>query len=204
MSLFKQLSLSSNEGKFWNWFEANDQGIFNFESDQRRIFDELQKRLKAVHDSLVFEIGRVVEDQREFIISADGDVEAFPFVDKLFEVAPKLARWNIIKFRPRIGLDIKIKMHDRLLSTDEISFLLERCDDRIDIELFIDGYDEEFHSEFANIAFILLNCALGEYDVGTKLGDVEIGGVNFEGISHVRPFRELPEAFDGMYVLSIN
>ena len=59
------------EEKFWQWFDAHQDQLFNFELDRERIFDELSSRLNCVHPELTFEFGPE-KDKREFVISAGG------------------------------------------------------------------------------------------------------------------------------------
>jgi len=98
MPLFKRVS---REEEFWNWFQKNEDSIFNFEKDQETIFSNLQSALHKVNQNLTFEFSRVKDNKREFVISADGLKSAFSAVESLFTSAPVLPRWIFIKFRPR-------------------------------------------------------------------------------------------------------
>lgn len=204
MSLPDLFSRKSKEEEFWDWFAKNDKRLFNFETDQERIFDELHGELIKIHESLVFEISRMVKGKREFVISADGIIDAFPFVESLFNAAPTMEKWTFIKFRPRLGTGFVIKLNDRKVSADDMSFILERVKYKIGIELFIDGYTQDSDAEFRRIAYILLDTALGEYDVETKIGYIDVAGpeTNTSGKSY--PFSKLPETFDRVYASTSN
>ena len=105
-SLFQ--ALATPEQAFWSWFEKNEKRLFTFETDRDRVFNELAGKLKQVHESVTFEFGPVEDGKREFVISADGIKDAFPAVEKLYALAPKLPRWKFIKFRPRrAAMDIE-------------------------------------------------------------------------------------------------
>lgn len=91
----------SPEARFWSWFEENESRLFAFENKQEQNISELLRELHRIHESLTFEIGSETKGLREFIISADGNRAAFPFVIRLADAAPSLPRWNIVKFRPR-------------------------------------------------------------------------------------------------------
>ena len=98
---FFSFSAKTKEEKFWNWFCKNSKMIFNFESNQEVVFDKIQEELQKVGPNLAFEISSAKEAKREFVISADGIIEAFPAVEKLYKAKPNLPEWTFIKFRPR-------------------------------------------------------------------------------------------------------
>ena len=77
---------------FWSWFATNEDRLFYFEKDQEKIFDELNGKLRAIHPSVTFEFGPVKQGKREFVISADGIREAFPFVERTFSSASRNVR----------------------------------------------------------------------------------------------------------------
>jgi hypothetical protein len=80
---------ASPESDFWRWFQKNENALFDFERDQERTFDRLAAEMQKVDPSLTFEFGPKDDGRREFVISADGIVEAFPKVESLYAAAPK-------------------------------------------------------------------------------------------------------------------
>lgn len=64
--------------------------LFHFETDQEKTFDKLSAELKKANPDLTFEFGPVENGKREFVISAAGIKTAFPYVESLFNSAPKL------------------------------------------------------------------------------------------------------------------
>jgi hypothetical protein len=76
------------EQAFWNWFQKNEDSLFDFEKNQAEIFDRLSTELHKIDPNLTFEFGPKENDRREFTISADGIRKAFPAVEKLFASAP--------------------------------------------------------------------------------------------------------------------
>ena len=73
----------SKESKYWQWFENN----------QDKVFNELSHKLKNVHKNLTFEFGPIINNQREFVISAGGIKAAFPAVEILYNNTPKVKRF---------------------------------------------------------------------------------------------------------------
>ncbi|MBP1081517.1 MULTISPECIES: hypothetical protein [Bacillus] len=85
-NLFKK---SYSEKDFWNWFEKNSEDYFQLkESRYESLFNKLHSQLSKINPDLVFEFSAELDSgKREFIISADGIVAAFPDVIRLVEAA---------------------------------------------------------------------------------------------------------------------
>src|SRR5882757_1127351 len=86
---------------FWIWFAQHQAELFDFETDQERLFDQLAIQLQKVQPNLTFEFGPKDGGKREFVISAGGIKAAFPAVVFLADVAPALDQWRVTAFRPR-------------------------------------------------------------------------------------------------------
>jgi hypothetical protein len=187
---------SSKEAAFWKWFVANEARLFAFEKDQDAIFDELAREMHRVNTDLTFEFSPVENDRREFVISAGGIRKSFPAVEALFSSAPKLARWEWIKYRPR-----RFQIHDVLfggttVKADEVRYLMAKDGEKVGIVLFFDGYSEEEKSVYANIGYLLLDQALGEFSIETQVGFIEFHAQDSEYFAQSRPLDELPRQFD--------
>lgn len=191
------------EEAFWAWFRANEVRLFDFEQDQEKIFDELSRELKKVNPDLVFEFGPKNE-KREFTVSADGIKEAFPAVIALVDKAPVLERWIIQKFRQRGKPDARIEINGEKLSADQYKFTIERDGDKAGITLYVDGYDPARRDLFAKVGFIFLDNCLGEYDVETKVGFVEIKPASDPSSLLKQPLSELPKTFDNFISAKLN
>jgi hypothetical protein len=163
----------SKEAAFWRWFRANESRLFDFEKDRERVFDELQGQLHAVQSDLTFEFGPKQDGKREFVISADGIRKAFPAVVSLADAVPMLPRWKITKFRPRRNFQSPVTLNGLSISPEQVKFTMERDGDRVGITLFIEGYNPAEHLKYASVVYLMLDQALGEYDVETKVGFIE-------------------------------
>ena len=204
LNLFKK---TSKEERFWSWFIENQDRLFSFEDDQDNIFQAIHDNLAKIHPNLVFEISRVVDGKREFVISADGLRDAFPFVESTFSKAPSLDRWTFVKFRPRMGTGLNIEFEGGFkLGPDDLKFALASDDGKIAIGIFVKEYDPEERDKFLSAVFVLLDAALGEYDMETKVGALELHGwseLAEKGIEG-QPFDELPVSFDRALAASLN
>ncbi|WP_377520301.1 hypothetical protein [Priestia megaterium] len=182
-NLFKK---KITEKEFWSWFEKNSEDYFQLdEKNYDLLFNKLGLQLSKYHKDLTFEFSvEMDQGKREFIISAEGMVSAFPAVIKLVEEAPSLEKFNVVAFRQRQDSEQEIYFEDIVLNTEDIFFTYreDKQMDCLDIVIYIKGYSEE-NDQFITAAFIMLDSLIGEYDVGVKLGEI-----NFE------PYQEEKEA----------
>jgi hypothetical protein len=181
--------------QFWNWFVENENSLFDFEMDQERVFGRLSEELEKIDQNLTFEFGPKRAGVREFIISADGVKSAFPAVSALAVAAPRLSRWEITGFRPRGDLTYIICVRSKLIDPKDVRFTLLHNGKIVGINLFIPGYDEEDH-DLKQIGYLLLDQALGEFDVETKVGPINFLSPDTKTPGDRYPLRELPSLFD--------
>jgi hypothetical protein len=161
------------EIKFWQWFEANSVRLINFELDQEAIFAEISKQLEKVHKDLTFEFGPLENSKREFVVTADGIKAAFPAVESLVHSAPIFKDWTIVAFRQPQGIHFVIEMDGHKISADDIWFATEPDGDKTGLYLFIRNLSPDNQEILGQASFILLDAALGEFVVETKIGFIE-------------------------------
>ncbi len=162
------------------------------------VFDRLATAMHRVHPSLTFEFGPKQGDQREFVISADGIEDAFPKVISLHAAAPNLPRWIFIRFRQRRE-PMDIEYGEVSPRAKDIRFSIEADGDKVGVTLFIPGHTAQNHTAMTSVAFIMLDQALGECDVGTKVG--YIGVASPDAVRDAgRPIQELLKSFDDFVV----
>ena len=200
-----QLPDDSRCKAFWSWFVNNASRfrIYQENQEQEQIFDEINQQLSTVHPDLTFEIGPIgpeepeENDKLDFIVSADGIREAFPAVERLCKLAPELHGWRVVCFRPRGNIDLPIQMGDAILKPDDVWFKEDFQNDCVDLTLYIKGLSSYEQSVLVQLSYLLLDNALGEYDVETKIGAIERlplpKNPESEGL---KPFRELPAVVD--------
>lgn len=204
---FFNLALFAGETKeaaFWRWFQVNEGRLFAFEEDRDRIFGDLAGALKKVHPNLTFEFSPVLPDgRREFVISAAGIKAAFPAVEALYSVAPKMEKWKFIKFRSR-----RFPLHDleysgRKIRAQDVHYVLFRDDSpaKVGIMLFLDGYREEEKTNFGQMGYLFLDEALGEYAVEMQVGAIVLQGRDSKYFERAHPLAELPKEFDGYFAV---
>jgi hypothetical protein len=186
----------SPEARFWSWFKENESRLLTFEKNQEQIISELLRELHRIHESLTFEIGSETKGIREFIISADGNRSAFPFVIKLADAAPPLSRWIIIKFRPRRTESCLVGIGDLQFTSDDVLVSIEPQGSRIGVSLYLGDAKHFDEQVVGHIGFLLLDYTLGEYDVETLVGSVSFYPREKPSKLKKISLRSLPETFD--------
>ncbi len=188
---------ASPESDFWKWFGHNETALFDFERDQERTFDRLAAEMQKIHPDLTFEFGPKQNNQREFVISADGIREAFPKVESLFASAPSMPNWKFIKFRPRRP-PFDLRFEGISVKANSISVSIQVDGAKAGLTVFIPGYSKATHKAYAGIAFLFLDQALGEFDVETRVGFIDVVAPAETAKTSVT-LAQLPLAFDTFF-----
>jgi hypothetical protein len=200
MKLLNRLIPKSPEERFWSWFKSNSDRLFSFEQNQEAIFRELDATLAEVDSELTFEFGPVRGGRREFFISAGGNKKAFPVVERLVAAAPELLGWRIVAFIPRRGVDLQLEIGDIQIGPDDVWFRLERDGAKVGVSLYLEEFDDPEGPASVQATFLMLDGALGEYDVEIKVGFIERHRLPPNPAQRgLRPFHELPDAFDQLF-----
>lgn len=192
-------SKESKEKEFWVWFSKNEKEIFTFEQDQEEVLDSISDKLSVYQDGLVFEISQVTDGRREFIISADGISDLFPTVEALAQAAPKFDRWAIIPFRPRMNDYTKFKLEyaGKDLDPSKIWIYCRIQEGNFDLIVYHPEYSEEERDVFVSASYILLDMAIGEYDVVKGIRYIDHQRVPENPVEvGLKPFSELRSIFD--------
>jgi len=168
--------------------------LSNEKMRERGVFDEIAARLQRVDPDVTFEFGPNAP-KREFVISAGGLKRAFLSVASFVGSAPPLERWWIIAFRPRRRPVNVVEFHGRRIDPKDVQFTLLSNGSLAGIRLVIPSYDEA-DSRLKQIGYLLLDEALGEYDVETRVGLIEMLPPEAAAEGRRYPLAELPKQFD--------
>jgi hypothetical protein len=183
---------------FWKWFNQHEVELFEFElnreTEREKLFDRLATELHKVHPDLTFEFGPK-EPRREFIISAAGVKDAFPAVVGLANAAPTLERWQFTAFRPRRTPINVVEIDGKRIDPRDVQFSLLDNGKIAGLYLFIPGF-QEGDTDFKQIGYLLLDEALGEYDVETRLGLIKMLSPDTQTEGDRFPLPDLPALFD--------
>jgi hypothetical protein len=113
-------------------------------------------------------VGRCNRDARAEVLVGVAAVKA------LAAAAPVLPYWNVIAFRPRRSAMMAISFSGRTVRPKDVEFSLLSNGRELWITLFFDGYRESERAIWGQIGYLLLDQALGEYDVETKVGPIQL------------------------------
>jgi len=186
-----------SEKRFWTWFQTNEASLYEFQKNQPQIFDQLSAEMHKIHPALTFEFGPVQDGRREFIISADGIKDAFPKVESLYAAAPQLPRWKFTKFRQR-GKPLDIAYEGISVKADAVAVMAQPDGAKAKVTVFLPDYAVAAHQKYQAIAFLVLDRALGEYDVETRVSEVQVAST-----AHVPAdafsLDAFPRAFDSLW-----
>ena len=188
-----------NEQQFWEWFKKNETVIFDFESNREVVFERISEALKSYKHGLAFEISKEIDGKREFVISADGVIELFPAVKVLKTASPDLERWSVTAFRPRLDdySGLKLKFEGGSVDASKIWFEYQTDNSNFYLKLYHPSYTEEHQNVYINTSYILLDKALGEYDVTTGIKYIEHGKLPEDPKAiGLLPFVDLRSVFD--------
>jgi len=172
--------------------------LFGFDSGNRiereKLFDRLAHKLQNVHRDLTFEFGPK-GPRREFVISAAGMKDAFPAVVELARSAPALERWQFIAFRPRRSPVNIVEIEGKRIDPKDVTFSLLDNGQNAGLYLFIPGF-QKGNTDLEQIGYLLLDEALGEYDVETRLGLIKMLSPETQTDGERFPLSDLPDMFD--------
>ncbi len=185
---------------FWAWFEKNEALLFDFEHRRDSAFAALGQALEKFEPHLEFEFGPKGDDgRRELVISAGGIKARFAPVEALVAAAPRLARWRITAFRPRRNPIMAIKFGDIELRPEDIDVCFLANGRQLGLYLFFHGHTEENHAALGQAGFLMLDEAIGEHDVSTKVGTIEFMAFDKHPDADRFPLTDLPALFDARH-----
>ena len=184
---------------FWDFFVENKSEIEQFEQNPDGVCDAIGKVLSSVAPELDFEMGKHPDGYFEFILIAGGVYNNIEKVVEVYNAAPEIKNWVVVPFRPRQFLS-PLEFPDRVY--DPADFYYQSCvvEDRTCVKIHIKDYTPEAEAEFGSIAFMFMDIILGEFDVMTKIGVVEMDFLpdNPIGIG-LKPLSALAEEIDARY-----
>ena len=134
----------------------------------------------------------------DLIATAHGSVENFPLLMQLVAAAPTLAHYRLRAFRERTTQpDFPIGMDGFELATSDVLVALGRDDGQAALEIrFAREIPSDYQDHARNMAFIMLDHVLGEYDFAVKVGAVDFVEVSQDPEAQWTALSQLPPVFD--------
>jgi hypothetical protein len=186
---------------FWTWFEKNEARIHDYERNQAAVFAALTAELHRIDAELAFEFGPKDErGQRELVLSAGGIKASFRGVQALVDAAPRLPRWRFTAFRPRRKPLMTLVFKDLTISPEDVDCCVLSNGRQLGLYLFFHGWSEERKNDFGQMGYLMLDEAIGEYDVAMKVGPIQFKAFEEHPDVERFPLTALAERFDAHYV----
>jgi hypothetical protein len=181
----------TGDAAFWKWFDAHKDEVAKIKRADEPIADQLAAELHKISPDLTFEMG-IGTTPKELIISAGGIKSVFPTVNRLVAAAPAIPGWKVIALRPRKPMT-EIQLGDgKTFAMDDMRVSVSDAGDKLDVTIFVKGRPVDNATK--NAVYLLLDCLLGEYDVETRLGGIDIEGA--AAPASAKPFKELATLVD--------
>lgn len=148
---------------------------------------------------LALELSGGAEDEVvDLIVTAHGSSDRFPLLMQVVAAAPRLRHHRVRAFRERTRQpDFPIGMDGFELSTAEVLIALGQDDGQAALEIrFGREIPQDFQDHARNMAFIMIDHVLGEYDFAVKVGAVDFVEESLDPDVEWTPLSLLPPVFD--------
>ncbi|HEX4005644.1 MAG TPA: hypothetical protein VHX60_05690 [Acidobacteriaceae bacterium] len=155
------------------------------------------EQLHCVDERLWIEMSRSSDPTREFIVTAQGNAEAFDIAESLIAAAPEMPGWQMTALKPATGFDFKTESEGLLLDSREMWFLpLENPDlpHSLGLRIGVQDLEPERNADVLNAVLMMLDTGLGERTAAIAIQHVEVSSLppNPESLGYI----ELPELSD--------
>jgi hypothetical protein len=190
MSFLKKLFAPAREiiisdyESFWEWFSLLQEEFHSILLSRNGIDTRLMNRLiPALHKlnpGFFCVCGIESDHTAELIISAEGNVKNFVFVEDLITAAPSIPGWKFTALKPAAGLDaMSTNMKGYEFNQRKIGFYAKKDPahpDEISLVFVHEDYNKENARQIENGTFVFLENALGELNLATLIDDIQISG----------------------------
>lgn len=185
---------------FWRGFLKDESELVR--KPVRDQVEEINEVLEASLEGLALEMSANDGDQHiDMIATAHGAKDRFPLLMDFVKRAPPLKHYSLGAFRTRTEKpDFPIRMDDFELATSEVLIGHFADEGQVGIEV---KFDRELPSDMQdharNMAFIMLDHVLGEYDFAIKVGVVDFVDEFSGEIIHATPLHQFGAVLDSFW-----
>lgn len=180
---------------FWSALQVEERALLAL--PQRERVDALNALLSPAFPDLAAEVEGDEESGRfTLVLSSHGAVGHFEEMLALFNARPALTNIDVVAFRQRTGQGFGMRMDDFELESKDV--LLKHSADRGQIALaiaFAKPIPMDLQDHARNMAFIMLDHLLGEYDFAVKVGAVDFTDDAADGL----PLDDFVAVFDDFW-----
>ena len=180
----KEEKINTN-ADFWKWFQQNEKEFFKITQagDNVQVFhNKLAYKLNELREGYYFLSGMLTDDTAELIITSDGNIKNFVFVEELIADAPQINDWKFTAHKPALAIEnVNIKMDGYVFSKENISFYSNEDTnhpDEIDITIVNSDFTEENKDTIILGTHIFLDNFLGEINFATTIDSISVIGAS--------------------------
>ena len=198
LTIFKKNNPIEN---FWIWFNENN-SMFNNINDQNRddLLDTLLERLHKIQEGLSVEVSEEFKGKRDIVISAEGDRDLFPIVQKIVGAAPKMEGWTVTAFRQPVNIDFTLEYQGLKFKPSQMFFFPVIDQDTLDLIIYAKSINKYDSNTVNHYGLITMDNVLGEYDCVTKVRYYDFHDLDEgEDKRDLRPLKELRAFVDSFH-----
>ena len=187
--------------KFWEWFKGYAPTIKTVTKENADlILDLILEELQRIRNGLAIEItSSNNSDLKNLIISANGDINKFDFVEEIVAKAPDIKGWKIVAFRQRAqDPDLSIDIPNLIkFEVSKMYFMPLGDRENLDLIIFVPGILGKPKEMIAYYGLIVIDYLIGEYDSITKVRYYDFQDIEaLEETDEVLPLSVLPKFID--------
>lgn len=163
---------------FWEWWAAEGADrVASAQSEGRldEVVTALSERVQRVHPGLAWEIAAGQQAARQLVVTADGDPHLRRFARRWLRLAPAADdAWEYADFRQPMPdpLGGSLEIDGVVIPTAEARAAWTRRRNRLEVAIHHPAFADLGETGRTRAAFLLLDQALGEYDVTLWLGKI--------------------------------
>ena len=162
---------------FWQWFANHEPDLKMLSTSDDSFWDVILDQLKKVDGRLWFEMSSHETAPREFVVTAEGKIEAFPVVSALVDAAPAIEGWEFVALKPPMGFDFTTTYEGVRFDPGQMWFLPLDSKSRINylgLRVGIEGLRQEDESMAHTAVLVILDTGLGERSAALDIQYTEV------------------------------
>lgn len=189
---------------FWNWFSLHENEFRNSgdptQSDE--YLSIILEQGRKITEGLALELEPPKNEVIRMTISANGDINLFPIVEKIVEKAPKINGWSFVAFRQRLPESkvkgMILKTDEFVLNPNEIKFKPITNGEDLEMVIFAKDVSEQNRNQIAFGCLMLIDNILGEYDAVKKIKGYDIQNLSSNN-KDLKSLTEIAKYVDDFY-----
>lgn len=172
----KSAATTSNE-EFWDWFSCHAAAFHNIVKKQEAVNEtflgKLMPRLQSVNPKFYCLTGMLDDDMAELIVTSDGIIRLFVFVEEFIQSAPAIEGWKFTALKPQTNIkSFSLESNGYSFSSSNIQFCYNKEEDypdEIDISLIYEHYTEENKECVIQGCLLFVENSIGEMNMATMI-----------------------------------